>query len=421
MLNKFFFLIVLFLILFEGLVRKSFPAIGTQAFLLKDLIIVPLFFAQLPYIKFRKKFDLLWVAFFIYMLVFVVSLFSLALSETTPYLYALGFREYFFYAALILLGYQYFSKLGNKGMDDFIRKFLYVGFVITSLGIAQSSGILNLEILKSTEGVHQEHSSAFGVFYFTASLFDLPEKFAFINLLLFLLLYSSIRCRQKITRFDYLFLVIFLIGIVISGRRIATFLILLFVTYDFFANRKELKGVVLITILVVIFPFIIYFSVQSIDPILAQLIFSMATLDDAFFYLNWALGLFLNAFEQVNVLTGRFGITSPGSNIVAGKDSFFTYEIEGFWDKTLLSLGWLATVLLMSSFALVLLRVEGMRKQFVGDYLLRAISYCLIAAAVWGIKSGNFLVWTPLTFLVIGLLLARFNSLKSLAASKTFF
>ena len=170
---------------------------------------------------------------------------------------------------------------------------------------------------------------------------------------------------------------------------------------------------------VTIFPFILYFSVQSIDPVLAQLIFSMATLDDALFYLNWAFGLFLNAFEQVNVLTGRFGITSPGSDIVVGKDSFFSYEIEGFWDKTLISLGWLATVLLMSSFALVLLRVEGMRKKFVDDYLIRAISYCLIAAAVWGIKSGNFLVWTPLTFVVIGLLLARFNGLKSLGTNKT--
>ena len=419
MLNKIVFLIILFFIFFEGLVRKGVPVIGTQAFLLKDLIIPPLFFAQLPYIKFRKKFDLLWVAFLIYMLVFVVSLFSLALSETTPYLYALGFREYFFYATLILLGYEYFSKLGNKGMDDFIRKFIYVGFAITSLGIAQSSGILDLDILKSIESVNQEHSSEFGVFYFTASLFDTPEKFAFINLLLFLLLYSSIRCRQKIMRFDYLFLIIFLIGVVISGRRVATFLMLLFVTYDFLANKKELKGVVLMTISVVIFPFIIYFSVQSIDPVLAQLIFSTATLADALFYLNWALGLFLNAFEQVNVLTGTFGITSPGSDIVVGKDSFFAYEIEGFWDKTLISLGWLATLLLMSSFALVLLRVEGIRKQFVDDYLLRAISYCLIAAAVWGIKSGNFLVWTPLTFVVIGLFLARFNSLKSLAARKT--
>tara|TARA_B110000503_G_C6938751_1_gene325960 strand:- start:27 stop:683 length:657 start_codon:yes stop_codon:yes gene_type:complete len=218
-----------------------------------------------------------------------------------------------------------------------------------------------------------------------------------------------------------LFLIIFLIGIVISGRRVASFLIVLLVTYDFFANKKELKGILLMTILVVIFPFIIYFSVQSIDPVLAQLIFSMSTFDDALFYLNWALDLFLNAFEQVNVLTGRFGITSPGSDIVAGKDSFFTYEIEGFWDKTLISLGWLATVLLMSSFALVLLRVERMRKQFVDDYLLRATSYSLIAAAVWGIKSGNFLVWTPLSFLVIGLLLARFNCLKSLSATKTVF
>lgn len=416
--KNFFFQIILILILFEGLVRKSFPAIGTQAFLVKDLIIVLLFFSQLPFIKFRKKFDLLWLAFFIYMFVIFLSFFSLISSETTPYLYALGFREYFFYAVLTPLGYEYFSKLGCKGMDNFIRKFLYIGIAITSLGIAQSAGILNLEILKSIEDVHQEHSSNFGVFYFTSSLFDVPEKYAFINLLLFLLLYSSIRCHQKIMRYEYFFLIIFLIGVVISGRRVATFIIFLLIIFDFFANKKEPKTILFMTIFASIFPLIIFFSVQSIDPVLAQLIFSSDTFSDALYYLNWAFNLFLNAFEQVNALTGRFGITSPGSDVIADKSSFFTYEIEGFWDKTLISLGWLGTVLLISSLALVLIRFEIVRKKFVNDYLLRAITYCLIATSIWGIKSGNFLVWTPLTFVVIGMLLARLNAIKSLWSNK---
>jgi hypothetical protein len=407
--NRYFFPLIFFLILIEGLVRKTIPSIGTQAFLLKDLVIFIVFFLQLPFYKISKSFKVFGAVFFIYFLVFFISLFSLILSDTSVYLYLLGFREYFFYVIVIPIAYNYFRILDLDGINQLVQKFLYIGVFISLLGIFQSLGILELDFLKIIKEYHQEHSSIAGVFYFTVSIFDVPEKFAIFNILLFMIVYSSIRSKQQITSHDYLFLAIFAICIIISGRRGAVFLTLLIILYDFAIYEKTTKGVLLAIIALIISPLFLYFSVASIDPVLAEIIFSSNTLENAWYYLNWSIGLFLNAFQNVDLLSGYFGITSPGSDVIEGKYDIFTYEIEGFWDKTLFAMGVLGTILLLISFVILLTIMSRIRSKFRQDYLVRGIVYYLIVIFAWGIKSGNFLVWAPITFLILALFYRRYE------------
>ena len=68
--NRYFFPLIFFLILIEGVVRKTIPSIGTQAFLLKDLVIFIVFFLQLPFYKISKSFKVFGAGFFIYFLVY---------------------------------------------------------------------------------------------------------------------------------------------------------------------------------------------------------------------------------------------------------------------------------------------------------------------------------------------------------------
>lgn len=407
MLNKLFFPTIFALIIFEGLIRKSFPAVGTQALLLKDILIVGVFMFQVWHIKFNKNFDILKLVYILYSLVFLISLLSLISYKTNTFLYGLGFREYFFYAALGILSFQYFTKLGIRGTDNFISNLTYAGFFITLAGIMHTLGILNLSILESIKDVHQEHSSAYGSFYFTSSIFDIPEKYAIFNVLLFLLVYSSLRSNHRIVRYEYLFLMVFLIGTIISGRRVAIFLLVLVILYDYFINRKSVKGFSYLFLASIIILPSVFYSVVILDPVLAKVLFSVNTVENALYYLNWSFDLFTNALYKADLFTGIFGITSPGSDLFLNKYNLFEYEIEGFWDKTLFSLGISGTILLFISMILLLFKSEGLRRKFFDDYAIRAISSYLIVITGWGIKSGNFLVWTPLTFVIIGILLSR--------------
>lgn len=397
------FVIIIFLIFFEGLFRKF---LNTQVFVIKDLLIIIELFLLDYYFKINKK--VLLFSMFLFILI-MFSLFSLIINKNIV-LYLLGFREYFFYIFFIPIVYKYFK---NKDITKFINKLLIFAVLIDLLGLFQRIGIIDFEYLNIIKTYHQSHSSIAGEFHFTVSIFDVPERFAIFNVFMFFYSYFVFQTNKKVS---FLFLsLLFFISVFISGRRVSIFLVLLFIFLDNF-NIKNFRKVLSFFIVALFISLISFYVLSTISPVLTQIIFSKNLIDDAFFYLKLVFEWYINAFEVSHLFYGNFGVTSPGSNSLVEKN--FNIWIEGFWDKSLYSFGIIPTISLLAIYIYFLYNVFRYYKYYKFDPFISSFFYYMLITFIWIIKSGNLLVWAPFSTLLMGIFVVKiryYNHIKYLS------
>lgn len=395
------FILICLLVLFEGLIRKIVPSFGVYSFFVKDIFILisfglVLFQVKLFTIPFSQH-------LLLYAFIFFLTLLSLFFNDhVTLQSYLLGFREYFFYALLIPVGYYYFKHV--QGPIKFVKVSAVVLLIIDVLGLMAYAGVFNTSLLQPLDIYHQSHSSIIGNFTFAVSIFDIPEKFAVINLLYFVIFFYSLKTNYIIVQSwfqNIIMLFVFFISTFASGRRVAIALLLLFLSIDILKDLYKSPYNLFYSSMAIAASFV-FFNLS--DSIIFDVIFHERTIHDIHFYLALSLDWFYSSIITYDLFTGYFGYASPGSNSLGAlsdvKEIVIVSYIEGFWDKSIFALGSVTTVALLILYMAFILSLKPRR-----SFLILPIRTYLILIFLWSLKSGNFLVWAPLSFTFIGMVI----------------
>lgn len=395
---------VLFL---EGLARKLMPQLGAEVLLVKDCLIALLtayLFTFKRHMLAGLKSGMNGTLVGLFVLVIALSLVSLISLQIPVPIYLLGFREYFFYTAVVVTSYAYFDL---KRAKRFFAWLFCFAAVVDVLGILQATGTINSWLLLPIEKSFQAHSSAHGEFALIASIFDVPERFAAFNLFIFISCWNRDDKDGSIYHGSYrnILLVVSLASLFVSGRRIA---FLLAMCYGLgalaFENRttrgriRALCGVVFAATGGIVF-------LNSYDTVLSRVIFSRDIIEESIFYIKLAYVWYSDALQATAFSVGAFGFNSPGVNAVMPENIDIlpgVVYVEGLWDKTIVSLGILGAGVLFVSVLLLIrdLRRNAIRCSHPLPFYVYAYVLCIM---VWNLKSGEFLVWSPFTCLLIGM------------------
>lgn len=394
-------------LMLEGLVRKGYPEIGAQVLLVKDGFIICLAAFLLAFkrkalsglMKSMSKIVLFGSA-----LVLSLSVSSWLSLGIPLQMYLLGLREYFFYAAIMFASYAYFDV---ERATRFMKVLFVYAIVVDVAAICQATGVISSPLLLPLQNSLQSHSSMFGEFAYISSVFDVPERFAAFNLFIVLASYAWIRNRVVLLRWEVL-MATFLLSIValfISGRRVAFLIAVAFVVIDVVTERQTIRKRLAAFLAVVMAAIGGAIFSANFDSALVHVVFNAEILDEVAFYGKQVTIWYLEALRNAGWFTGYFGLTSPGTNsIVFSSEIYFpdTLKLEGLWDKSLISMGIVGSTLLL---AVVFMLIMDLRKKSVekGDATMSSIYYFVLCLSIWNIKSGEFMVWAPFAYLLLGL------------------
>lgn len=394
-------------LMLEGLVRKLYPDIGAQVLLVKDcgIIIIMAFLvvfnrqALVSLMKGMNKIVLILGA-----VVVALSFSSMLWLGIPSQMYLLGVREYFFYAAIMAASYVYFDL--NRSAR-FMKGLFLFSLAVNVAAICQATGFISTPLLLPLQGSWQSHSSVFGDFVYISSIFDVPERFAAFNLFIFLASYALIRNRDVLLRWEIMIatFLLSLISLFISGRRVSFVVAVAFVVFDLLTERQSIRRRIAAIVAVAIAAFGGSFFLANYESTLVQVMFNREILDETLFYAKQISVWYLDALGNAGLTVGYFGLTSPGMNSIdmTGEVAFpDTMKLEGIWDKTLISMGVLGSSLLLAAVVLV---IFDLRRKSVGrgNAMMSSVYYFILCLSIWNIKSGEFMVWAPFAYLLIGL------------------
>lgn len=394
-------------LLLEGLIRKSLAESGAQVLLVKDAIIILMTGFALAF--HRKALGGFWRTMgrkvvILFSLTALLSIFSLISLATPIPMYLLGFREYFFYSAILLGSYSYFT---SERSEKVLIGILMFAVLVDVAAICQALGLISSHLLLPMQTNHQTHTSHFGDFVFISSVFDVPERFAVFNLFVFLLSYVRLRDEATLLRREFLVVTLLasLISLFISGRRVSFLVALAFAIVNVMTQPKSIRKWVstLAVFMIAVVGGGVFF--MQYESALVKVIFNREIFGEIWFYLKQAIVWYSDAFTNAGVFTGYLGLTSPGAaNLIIGSDMPFpnTTRVEGLWDKTLISMGVAGSTFLLASVLVLLWDLRRIAK-VKNDPTISTIYYFVCCVAIWNIKSGEFLVWAPFTYLLVGM------------------
>lgn len=333
-------------------------------------------------------------------LVCLLSIFSLIYELVDVQTYLLGFREYFIYTFIIILSIDYFQN--EKYKDRIIWCLLIAAIIIDIIGLLQWIGIIDINLLKPIEAHVPFHSFEDEYYSYQSSVFDVPERFAIFNLFI-LITCGSMVLSAKFEQFKiYLTIVMFLslISIFSSARRISFILgviAMIVFLYLFMRRRKSLS--VWFSAMIII-SVIIFILIPFVDPVLIR---SYSNIFDAIdFYSKWTISDYQAIAGIPNYFFfGALGQTSPGA-LFLGFEGLLFGAFETAFSKAVFSLGFFGAIILFLFQALIFKELLKYYIKYKNWPLLSALIY-MVCVIIWNIKGGEYMVWAPLSMIVIGL------------------
>jgi len=415
------FPLYVFLMLFDGLMRKSVSGQSGTIMLVKDGLfagmIVLMVFSLLISSKARGRlkqllaFQAVKLCLIVFVVVFLLSLVSLLSDqEGGLQVYLLGFREYFLYIPMLFIAYDYFQDENRR--TCFVRLLSLFAIIASVAALLQVIGLVNSSLLQPISDHLVSHSSEFGEFDYVSSTFDVPERFAVFNLFILiasalLLVKRTINIRSGVLAVS---LLLSWISLFISGRRVSFVLgtATLFAIFSL-QTRNRFKGILLIVASMVVMSAIMF----SLNRTLFQVIQTTTISDARFYYFEWTYDEFARLIEFLPpFFYGKFGQTSPGAAAVLGYSPMYMF-IEAFWVRAAFALGIVSAVLLFMAQVLMILEMIRLYLRWRDPLISAAVLY-LICISAWNWKSGEYLVWIPLTMMIIGMGYAASNAKPSL-------
>jgi len=393
----------------EGLVRKLFPDLAGRALLIKDSVfalqVFLLVFELLLCLSLRQRLGR-WAAFpglrFAaagLVIVAILSSFSLWYGRVNVETYLLGFREYFFYVPLVMIAFDYFQDIQRR--DRFLYTLVLTAVLMDIAGLAQVMGIIDSSLLRPIEAHVPSHSSEFGEYIYASSVFDVPERFAVFNLFILFVSASLLTRQSRKSRRALLALVIALswLSLFVSARRIAFILGSLVLPILIVGqNRRKVLAVLLMAVLM----WVSLSILELLQPTLSQVI-TANTMDDILFYLDWSIRDLQRSMDFApSLFYGNLGLTSPGIGFTGIGRSPIYGILEGLWAKTVYSLGPGGAFILLVAQVVVILEIFRIYRR-TREQLIGAVLLYLVCMSTWNIKSGDYLVWTPFTMIIVGL------------------
>lgn len=392
------------LLVIEGFLRKLVGNIYPT--LMKDVILI--IYALLS-IKFYKISALRFNALKIYMLVILCVLLTSLLSfwfwEDQNYqIYLLGFREYIFYTPLIFLSYEYITE--HKNPNIFLQYIAITSSLLGLLGALQYFNIINSTYLLPIPEHLVSRSSDYGEIQYISSIFDVPERYAVFSLLA-LIISVNFLIDSFNNKIYIITSALSLFSLLISARRVSFILGLISI---FILALLKTSNFIKIIIYCLFFSFLLGILLIISDDKVSSIIINHTIADSVYYYGEWTYGEFERVLGSYEILSGKFGITSPGA--VTSMNIPLDINIEAFWVRAFYSLGALPSILLFSSLFIIVMDM------FIKFYKNKENNLSLISGVfifellVWNWKSGNFLVWTPLTLIFVGIGFGGFYRIK---------
>ena len=271
--------VLIFIWLFlEDIIRRFLPGQPPQVMLIKDGLIFITYFAFFAVFIIKNK--KIWrPPFFGGLLLFVGWCIAETLNPNLPNLLfaAVGLRSYFFYLPMIFLGYYMFRN--KESLIKFCRIFVYASILLVSLAIFQYIYFYEISspLIQPLEAAHEVHSFEEGNIKLVSSVFGTGERYARFGLLLALLglgllFYPKNSLKQRF--FIAISIVAAALGIVISGRRMPIYLLIIGVLVWLFLNyRKSLlrilqfkleKSLMIFLLILGTIGFLVFFSLGDV-------------------------------------------------------------------------------------------------------------------------------------------------------------
>lgn len=405
-----FFPLFVFLMLTEGLFRKLLPGQPGYVMLIKDgllltqsgILTLELFLSK----NLRNRMNILFsfhgllFAFLGITIVCLLSIFSLVYELVDIQTYLLGFREYFIYTFIIILSIDYFQSDKNK--NGIIWGLLIAAIIIDSIGLLQWVGVIDINLLKPIETHVPIHSYEDVYYSYQSSIFDVPERFAVFNLFILItcgsMILSTKYKRLKIILTFVMFLS--LISIFSSARRISFILgILSMIMFLYLFMRKKNYLIVWFYTLIIL-SVIIFILIPFIDPVLLRSYSNI--FDDIGFYSEWTI----NDYQAIAVIPnyfffGALGQTSPGA-LSLGLEGLLYGAFETAFSKAVFSLGVFGAFILFLFQIMIFKELLKYYNRYKNWPIFCALVY-MLCIMIWNIKGGEYMVWAPLSMIVIGL------------------
>jgi hypothetical protein len=398
MLKKIFNLhIFISLLLLEGLLRKYIES--SYSILIKDIFFILLMLFNSKEFRINVvKYKAVKFYFFTLTLLLLTSFLSfLYWNDQNTTIYLLGFREYLFYTPLIFIGYNYVFYCSNE--EKVLRTFIYLAAAIGLMGLLQYYTLVDSKYLMPISDHLVSRSSSYGEIKYISSIFDVPERFAIFSLLLVIVSTYQIILARENKLLYFLSILIGLHSLLITARRISFILgiITCFMILFFYNKKNKLLNFLIVTLATII----IITSLLYMNTSISNTIIDNSFSDGVYYFGYWTVEEFSKVNDVFNSITGRFGSTSPGAVEVLGYNPL-TVEIEAFWARALFSIGGFTSLLLFIS--LVVIDIDLFRRGNLHKSTLALISGTfLFSVLVWNWKSGTYLIWSPLTLLLIGI------------------
>lgn len=390
-------------VLLEGPVRKIAVLGDGSTLLIKEVLALIVFSVALPTALLGYQYPRKWIfgaGALITAGISVVVLQSILISSNlTPMI--LGSMEYI--VPFMILS----SCLIVMSVNVVIAyKLCYMVVIMVSIGnvlLIINMGLgLGLSLLQPIASVVSMHSSLAGYYYMESGLFDVPERLGFTNLVMLTLIPWLVRYHRNadLSELKRLYVPGLLSGIafvsvVLSGRRVAillAFIQVVFVIREIGGQRLLSKFASLLTITIIAALGAVIYSDALISTIFDR------TFVDATRYGYWGATQPAVAYSYLDhPVQGHFGQISPGNSILGYRPAAVWHGgLESGFARHLYSLGIFGSMLI--GIGLLFLVFGDWKRRWRNN---GSVCLLLVYVIVWQIKSGNFLVWYPMTVLAI--------------------
>lgn len=235
----------------EDVIRRLTPDQPPEWKLVADVLVLLAYLSFLAGFVLRKHGSFWKPPFLGGLAVFLAAFAIAALNPLSPGIWAtvIGVRTYLWYVPLVFLGYFMFDKV--QSLESFCRFLVYTTIPLSVFGVLQyvmfDVDFPLIHPLAGAEGevpYHPfEYIEGLGIPFIT-SVFGSPGRYARLSLLLFLLGMALWETQEHPWRNKVLLVAIVsaAVGVVISGSRTATYLLLLALGWYVLAGDKTIPG-----------------------------------------------------------------------------------------------------------------------------------------------------------------------------------